>query len=35
MAIMIAVYGDWDGLPEPLRLGRLHANRTRGREVFE
>lgn len=35
MAIMIAVYGDWDGLPEPLRLGRLHAHRTRGREVFE
>src|SRR5712691_11477920 len=35
MAIMIAVYGDWDGLPKPLRLGRLHANRTRGREVFE
>jgi serine/threonine-protein kinase HipA len=35
MAIMIAVYADWHGLPEPLRLGRLHANRTKGREVFE
>jgi len=32
---MIAVYADWDGLLEPLRLGRLHANRARGREVFE
>lgn len=35
MAITIAVYGDWDGLPARLRLGQLHANRTRGREVFE
>jgi len=35
MAVTIAVYADWHGLPEPLRLGRLHANRTRGREVFE
>jgi hypothetical protein len=35
MTIAIAVYADWDGLPEPLRLGWLHANRTRGREVFE
>lgn len=35
MAVMIAVYGHWDGLPEPLRLGRLHASRTRGREIFE
>ena len=35
MAVTIAVYADWHGLPEPLRLGQLHANRTRGREVFE
>jgi serine/threonine-protein kinase HipA len=35
VAIVIAVYADWNGLPEPLRLGFLHANRTRGREVFE
>jgi serine/threonine-protein kinase HipA len=35
MAVLIAVYADWDGLSEPLRLGWLHANRTRGREVFE
>lgn len=35
MATVIAVYADWDGLPEPLRLGWLYANRTRGREVFE
>jgi serine/threonine-protein kinase HipA len=35
MAVIIAVYADWDGLSEPLRLGWLHANRTRGREVFE
>jgi serine/threonine-protein kinase HipA len=35
MAVVIAVYADWDGLSEPLRLGWLHANRTRGREVFE
>lgn len=31
----IAVYADWDGLPEPLRLGVLHAQRSAGREVFE
>lgn len=35
MAIVIAVYSDWDGLPEPLRLGLLHASRGAGREVFE
>ena len=35
MAVVIAVYADWDGLPAPRRLGWLHANRTRGREVFE
>ncbi len=32
---MIAVYGDWDGIPEPLRLGFLHSRRTRASEVFE
>jgi serine/threonine-protein kinase HipA len=35
VALVIAVYADWDGLPEPLRLGSLHVNRTRGRDVFE
>jgi serine/threonine-protein kinase HipA len=35
MAVTIAVYADWDGLAQPLRLGLLYANRTRGREVFE
>jgi serine/threonine-protein kinase HipA len=35
MPVTIAVYADWDGLPEPLRLGLLYANRSRGREVFE
>jgi hypothetical protein len=31
----IAVYGDWDGLAEPLRLGRLYTHRNAVREVFE
>jgi serine/threonine-protein kinase HipA len=31
----IAVYGDWTGLPEPLRLGRLYTHRTAAREVFD
>lgn len=31
----IAVYADWDGLPEALRLGWLHTLRGAGREVFE
>ncbi len=35
MAVVIAVYADWDGLPAPLRLGVLHAQRGAGREVFE
>lgn len=34
-AVTIAVYADWQGLSEPRRLGLLHANRARGREVFE
>ncbi len=35
MAITIAVYADWDGLRQPLRLGLLNAQRGAGREVFE
>lgn len=31
----IAVYADWLGLPEPTRLGFLHARVTRGHEIFE
>ena len=31
----IAVYADWDGLPAPLGLGVLHAQRGAGREIFE
>lgn len=32
---MIGVYADWDGLPEPVHLGRLHSRRTRANELFE
>ena len=35
MAVNVAVYADWIGLAEPLRLGWLHARRGVGREVFE
>lgn len=35
MASTIAVYADWVGLAQPLRLGLLHARRGAGREVFE
>jgi serine/threonine-protein kinase HipA len=31
----IAVYADWDGLPMPLRLGVLQAQRGVGREIFD
>ena len=31
----IAGYADWDGLPTPLRLGVLRAQRGAGREIFE
>lgn len=31
----IAVYADWDGLPQAQRLGHLYARRTRGVEIFE
>ena len=33
--ITIAVYADWESLPDPLRIGLLHAHRGAGREVFE
>lgn len=31
----IAVYGDWEGLIGPMRIGTLQARRAAGREVFE
>ena len=33
--ITIAVYADWESLPDPLRLGLLQAHRGSGRDVFE
>ena len=35
MAVVIAVYADWDRLSEPQRLGILDAHSGRGHEVFE
>jgi serine/threonine-protein kinase HipA len=35
MTVTIAVYADWAGLTQPVRLGLLHARRGAGREVFE
>lgn len=35
MTVAIAVYADWAGLTEPLRLGMLHARRGAGREIFD
>jgi serine/threonine-protein kinase HipA len=35
MTVNIAVYADWIGLAEPLRLGLLHVGRGAGREIFE
>ena len=35
MAVNIAVYADWIGLAEPLRLGLLHVRRGIGGEIFE
>jgi serine/threonine-protein kinase HipA len=35
MAIVIAVYADWEGLPAPLRLGVLRSQRSAGRDIFE
>lgn len=31
----VGIYADWDGLTEPLRLGRLYSHRAAAREVFE
>jgi len=31
----VGIYADWDGLAEPLRLGRLYSHRAAAREVFE
>ncbi len=31
----IAVYADWEGLPDPLRLGLLYVQRTGRAEIFE
>jgi serine/threonine-protein kinase HipA len=35
VAVNIAVYADWIGLAEPLRLGQLRVRRGTGREIFE
>ena len=35
MTTMIAVYADWDGLNEPLRLGRLYSETAAGAPEFE
>jgi serine/threonine-protein kinase HipA len=35
MTVNIAVYADWIGLAEPLRLGLLHVRLGAGREIFE
>ena len=35
LTTQIAIYADWDGLPEPLRLGFLYARRAAAREIFE
>ncbi|MCM2560016.1 HipA domain-containing protein [Alcaligenes faecalis] len=32
---MIGVYADWDGLPQPQRVGVLNSRRTRAHETFE
>lgn len=31
----ITVYADWDGLPQPMEIGVLHARPGSGKEVFE
>ncbi|NTX26482.1 HipA domain-containing protein [Burkholderia pyrrocinia] len=31
----IGVYADWDGLPEPRKIGLLHSRKTRASERFE
>lgn len=35
MATVIAVYADWAGIEQPVRLGHLYARRGTGREAFE
>ena len=30
----VFVYADWDGLSEPMLMGKLLVNRTRGKEIF-
>ncbi len=35
MALVIAVYADWAGIEQPIRVGHLHARRGAGREAFE
>lgn len=35
MAIVIAVYADWAGMEQLIRLGHLYARRGAGREAFE
>jgi len=35
MAVTIAAYAAWDGLPRPQRLGLLDASRVRGREIVQ
>lgn len=35
MSIDIAVYADWEGLPEPTQLGWLHARESTHGEVFD
>jgi serine/threonine-protein kinase HipA len=35
VSVDIAVYADWEGLPAPVRLGWLYAQRAAGRELFE
>ena len=35
MATVVAVYADWEGLPQPLHLGSIHTVRGAGRELFE
>ena len=35
MATVVTVYADWEGLPQPLRLGSIHTVRSAARELFE
>jgi len=35
LALDIAVYADWEGLPAPFRLGLLRARRGAGRDIFD